>query len=99
MNIAAAVGRIEIDRFPVSGLGLGLISDRFVGSAEFAEATRIVRFELNAGERSVRRATTIEASAPLVAHAAVTIAGDDLLYLSPVAAGATEFVAYRVHLK
>ena len=30
---------------------------------------------------------------------AVTISGDDLLYLSPVVAGATEFVAYRVHLK
>jgi hypothetical protein len=70
-----------------------------IGIANEAGATRIVRFELNAGERSVKRATTIEASAPLVAHAAVTISGDDLLYLSPVIAGATEFVAYRVHLK
>jgi hypothetical protein len=70
-----------------------------IGISSEAGSTRIVRFELNASERSVRRATTIEASAPLVAHAAVTISGDDLLYLSPVVAGATEFVAYRVHLK
>ena len=70
-----------------------------IGISSEAGATRIVRFELKAGERSVRRATTIEASAPLVAHAAVTIAGDDLLYLSPVAAGAAEFIVYRVHLK
>jgi hypothetical protein len=70
-----------------------------IGISSEAGSTRIVRFELNASERSVRRATTIEASAPVVAHAAVTISGDDLLYLSPVVAGATEFVAYRVHLK
>jgi streptogramin lyase len=70
-----------------------------IGISSEAGSTRIVRFDLNASERSVRRATTIEASAPLVAHAAVTISGDDLLYLSPVVAGATEFVAYRVHLK
>jgi hypothetical protein len=70
-----------------------------IGISREAGSTRIVRFELNASERSVRRATTIEASAPVVAHAAVTISGDDLLYLSPVAAGATEFVVYRVHLK
>jgi streptogramin lyase len=70
-----------------------------IGISSEAGSTRIVRFELNASERSVRRATTIEASAPLVARAAVTISGDDLLYLSPVVAGATEFVVYRVHLK
>jgi len=70
-----------------------------IGMSSEAGSTRIVRFELNANERSVRRATTIEASAPLVAHAAVTVSGDDLLYLSPVVAGATEFVVYRVHLK
>ena len=70
-----------------------------IGMSSEAGSTRIARFELNAGERSVKRATTIEASAPLVAHAAVTISGDDLLYLSPVVAGATEFVAYRIHLK
>jgi hypothetical protein len=70
-----------------------------IGISSEAGSTRIVRFELNASERSVRRATTIEASAPLVARAAVTISGDDLLYLSPVVAGATEFVVYRLHLK
>lgn len=70
-----------------------------IGIASEAGSTRIVRFELSAGDPSIKRATTIEASAPLVAHAAVTISGDDLLYLSPVVAGATEFVVYRVHLK
>jgi hypothetical protein len=70
-----------------------------IGITSEAGSTRIVRFELNANERSVRRATTIEASAPLVAHAAVTISGDDLLYLAAVVDGATEFVAYRVRLK
>ena len=70
-----------------------------IGISSEAGSTRIVRFDLNASERSVRRATTIEASAPLVAHAAVTISGDEVLYLSPVVAGALEFVAYRVHLK
>ena len=62
-------------------------------------ATRIVRFDLNPNQRAIRRATTIEGAAPPVAHAAVTISGDDLLYLSPVVAGATEFVVYRVRLK
>jgi hypothetical protein len=70
-----------------------------IGISSDAGSTRIMRFDLNASERSVRRATTIEASAPVVAHGAVTVSGDDLLYLSPVVAGATEFVVYRVHLK
>ena len=59
-------------------------------------ASRIVQFDLAANGRTVRRATTLAASAAIAGQASLTISGDDLFYLAPEEA---EFVAYRVHLR
>jgi len=61
------------------------------------EARRIVRLDLNASGRGIKRATTLDASAPIAADGSLTIAGDDLLYLAPV--GAREFATYRMPLR
>ena len=62
-------------------------------------SSRIVRFDLSAGGRSVTRATTLAAAPAMAGRASVTISGDDLLYLVPNAGAGSEFVAYRVHLR
>ena len=82
-----------------------------IGVAVEEGSSRILRFDLDATGRAVKRATTIEASAAIAGQACVAISGDDLLYLAPGAASnagsasaaapvvATELVAYRVHLR
>jgi hypothetical protein len=60
-------------------------------------AARIVRLELNASGRAITRATTLASAEGMAGDACVTIAGEDLLYLTRNAA--SEFVAYRLHLR
>jgi hypothetical protein len=70
-----------------------------IGVARDDNNRRIVRFDLNATGRSVSSATTLDVPADLAGRGAVTIAGNDLLYLAPAAADTAEFVAYRIHLR
>jgi hypothetical protein len=68
-----------------------------IGVADENGAARIVRLELNASGRAITRATTLASAEGMAGDACVTIAGEDLLYLTRNAA--SEFVAYRLHLR
>jgi hypothetical protein len=60
-------------------------------------SNRIVRLDLDAAGRTVRRAKTLDAGVDIAGDGCVAIVGNELLYLSP--AGAGEFVAYRIPLR
>jgi len=70
---------------------------------------RIIRLDLNASGRAVTKGATVERSVPATAQTFAIVSGDELVYLTDGsgpgghapggAAGATEFVAYRVRLR
>ena len=71
--------------------------DGLVGVQSNEGSNRIVRLDLDAAGRTVRRAKTLDAGVDIAGDGCVAIVGNELLYLSPAAAG--EFVAYRIPLR
>jgi hypothetical protein len=62
----------------------------------------LVRLDLNGSGRAVTKATILGDAVPTTGRTFMTVAGDDLVYLTDgggSANGSAEFVAYRVHLR
>jgi hypothetical protein len=63
-------------------------------------SSRIVRFDLNASGRGIKRATTIEPAPAIAGPGSLTVSGDDLLYLARSAVSdVADLVAYRINLR